>query len=684
MSTLDEDFLKTLREAFRTEAEEHRNAISDGLIALERAEPGAKQTLLESIYRETHSLKGAARAVNFAGIEAVCQQLETALSAWKRGELTVSAETFDGLHHVVDALGQMLAAPDAVTPDQIAQVTRQLARLQSASSALPVEQPVAPAPATVMETDTIRISTAKLEALLRDTEELLSVKLAGQQHAAELRQLADGLERWKRECAGTSNLDQLRALEQQLAALIRAAQRDAHSAGQMVDGLLEDSKKLLLRPFNTLLAVLPRIVRDLCREQNKTANLELHGGTIEIDKRILEEMKDPLMHIIRNCVDHGIESPEERAQANKPASATIAVSVSQVAGGKVQMEIADDGRGIDVPGVKDGAVRHRVISADESRQLSDADALALVFRSDVSTSAVVTKVSGRGLGLAIVREKVEKLGGQVAVVTHPGQGTTFRLILPLTQATFRGLFVGVDSRQFVIPLANIVRVGCVKNGSVAWLSALLDIPRPPADGQESGLVPAVVLTAGDKQVTLGVEKVIGEIEVLVKPLRKPLARVRYLAGVTILGSGAVVPVLEVGDLIASAQHLPAERPETRQRQSVLVVEDSITSRMLLKNILESAGYRVRVAVDGLEAWNALQAEPVAIVVSDVDMPRMNGFELTGKIRGDAKLADTPVVLVTSLESPEARQRGLAAGANAYIVKSSFEKSNLLDVMAELV
>jgi two-component system chemotaxis sensor kinase CheA len=616
------------------------------------------------------------------------------LAAWKRGELAVTAATFDGLHQVVDALGPMLAAPDAVTPDQAAEVTRQLAGLQSGvvgsarNAAVPAvgAEPATAGTAAVSpgEVETIRISTAKLEALLRDAEELLAVKLAGQQHVAELRQFAAGLEQWKRECAESSSPDRVRALEQQFAVLMRAAQRDAHVTGQMVDGLLEDSKKLLLRPFNTLLAILPKMVRDLCREQNKTATLELRGGAVEIDKRILEELKDPLMHLIRNGVDHGIESPMERAQTAKPAGATITVSVAQVAGGHVQLEITDDGRGIDVPGVKAAAVRRRVIRADEAQQLPYAAALALVFRSDVSTSDAVTAVSGRGLGLAIVREKVAKLGGQVSVTTEPGRGTTFRLVLPLTLATFRGLLVGVDSQQFVIPLANIVRVGRVKNENVTWLSSLLAIPRPPADNPASGLVSVVILTAGDKQVTLGVEKVISEIEVLVKPLRQPLARVRHIAGVTILGSGAVVPVLEVGDLIAAAQRLPVERPETRERRSVLVVEDSITSRMLLKNILESAGYRVRVAVDGLDGWNALQTEPVAVVVSDVDMPRLNGFELTGKIRGDAKLAALPVVLVTALDSPEARQRGSAAGANAYIVKSSFDQSNLLEVVRRLV
>ncbi|MGB7543617.1 MAG: response regulator, partial [Burkholderiales bacterium] len=329
-----------------------------------------------------------------------------------------------------------------------------------------------------------------------------------------------------------------------------------------------------------------------------------------------------------------------------------------------------------------------------------------VFQSGVSTSPIITDVSGRGLGLAIVREKVERLGGSVAIESRPGAGTRLRIALPLTLATFRGVIVRAGERLFVIPAASferVVRVAkedirTVENRetiplggravSLVGLGDLLELPRKAGEAADS--VQAVVLGLGAARIAFRVEQVLGEQEVLVKTLGPQLARVRNVAGASVLGTGQVVPVLNVPDLMHSAVKratvpiAPVAESAGAQQRSILVVEDSITSRALLKNILESVGYRVTTAVDGIDAYTALKTATFDLVVSDVEMPRMDGFDLTAKVRADKQLAELPVVLVTALGSPEHRERGIDVGANAYIVKSSFDQSNLLEIVRRLI
>jgi two-component system chemotaxis sensor kinase CheA len=503
--------------------------------------------------------------------------------------------------------------------------------------------------------------------------------------------------------------DYLRALENKVATLGRTAERDHLVVSKLVDDLLDDSKKLLMLPLATLGALFPKLVRDLCRDQGKEADLIVRGEEFEIDKRILEEMKDPLIHLLRNCIDHGIETPAERRHLGKPPRATITLAVSPVDGNRVELLVSDDGVGIDVSKVKASAIRHGRITAEEAEQLSETAALALIFQSDVSTSPMITELSGRGLGLAIVQEKAEKLGGRVSVESRPGQGTSIRISLPIALATFRGVLVETAEQCFVIPTIQVERVARFKPEdvrtvegretlalddratSLVWLAEVLELPDAERSPSSEAGTAAVLLGLGDQRVAFAVDAVLGEQEVLVKRLVKPLSRVRNLSGVTVLGSGQIAPILNVADLLKSARktagaapRLAVETPTTAEAKSILVAEDSITSRMLLKGILESAGYRVKTAVDGLEAFTTLSAERFDLLVSDVEMPRLNGFDLTARVRADRKLSELPVVLVTALETREDRERGIDVGANAYLVKSSFDQSNLLEAVRRLV
>jgi two-component system chemotaxis sensor kinase CheA len=745
MSREEQEFIAKLRATFKVEAEEHLQAISTSLLELEKSPSSVPPTVVEKAFREVHSLKGAARAVDLSKIEAICQAIESVFASWKKELSTPSPQVMDTLHQALDEIRAALESPNAAGSDE--QLIGNLNRLQIGGSGPKPQQAIpkpaaaaAPAPSSEPDkspaTQTVRIPIGKLDRHLFQAEDMLSLKSMAGARAAELRELTGRFEQWQREWAKISvevrsmrqtlehsnssangaiinfldwNADYLRSLEHRIRSAAAQTDQDRHAVAKRVDDLMADSKKLIMLPFSTVAEVFPKVVRDLCREQGKEAEIVIRGGEVEIDKRILEELKDALLHVLRNCVDHGVELPEERIRRKKPPRATIQVQIFAVDGDKVEIQISDDGSGINVGGVKESAIQHGILSPQEAQRLGDADALNLVFHSEVSTRTAVTAISGRGLGMAIVRAKAEKLGGRVSLESRQDRGTTLTLVLPLTLATFRGVLVSVADRLFVFPTANLERalrilpaeIRTVENRqvisvqqrlvSVVRLESILDLPPSTAQINPNAPVPVVVVRSGDLRIGIIVDSVLREEEVLVKPLRKPLVRVRNIAGATALGSGKTALVLNVTDLMESAKsHGAAPAVETiakttpKPSRRVLVVEDSITSRMLLKGILESAGFDVRTAVDGLDALAALREDTFDLVVSDVEMPRMTGLDLAQRIRADRRLADLPLILVTALEAREERERGLTAGASAYLAKSSFDQSNLLEAIQRLI
>jgi two-component system chemotaxis sensor kinase CheA len=758
----DDAFLKRLLATFQVEASEHIAAISSGLIELESApSPARKAEIIETAFREAHSMKGAARSVNLTDIETVCQSIESVLAALKRKELDQTRALLDLLHKTLNLLGELLAAVGAggAIPERarIRALTSELdtaavtSRIQpkmsmnhaggfqpspAGEAVVPSMPGFSPAPS-----DSMRISKSKLDSILLQGEGFLSVKQTVAHQKAELRKVSETLAAFKKEWvkiqpelravraaekAGTGEggaaphaygkklIDFLELQEDRVAKLAHsfaAAEKNAaqnqRSIEAMVDSLLDNLKTVSMLPFSSLLEIVPKIIRDLSHDQDKDVSFTAGGGEIEIDKRILDEIKEPLIHLIRNCIDHGIEKSAERAAQRKPKTGTVTVSVSHREGKIVEVVVSDDGRGIDTVKILDSVSKLGILSREETQGLDEQNILQLIFRSGVTTSPIITDLSGRGLGLAIVRERVEKLGGAIYCETAAGKGTTFRIVLPLTLATFRGALVRVDDRSFLIPSAGLDRTLRVKRDEVktvenretialdgrtvpfVLLGDVLELPRK-VKSTAPEFIHTVVMGSGGRRIAFGVDEVLNEQEVLVKDLGRQLVRVRNVAAATVLGTGRVVPILNVSDLLRSAVRASsavrmapaAQQPE--ERKSVLIVEDSITSRTLLKNILETSGYDVQIAVDGADAFTALKTAEFDLVVSDVDMPRMNGFELTAKVRADKKLSELPVILVTSLESREDRERGIDVGANAYIVKSSFDKSNLLEAIRRLI
>ena len=770
MDINDAKFLQKLLAIFKIEAREHLNVISTGLTTIFQGHSERCAEVVETVYRETHSLKGAARSVNLIDIVTLCQVMEDVFSALKRGRMDLSAQTFDALHQTVDycfrlvddeeisahgksairkhisqldkllsgiaVSGKHIGAPSALqrqpAEPEVEKVFKEKEPIISASAKSP-ELTIEPTPSKPLETqllptsagsvapETVRIATSKLDALLLQAEEMIAVKLAASQRAADLRELKKSFDIWRRKrtresLAGKINVCSpdgapfpdpfISSFDTRLMTMIRAAEYDHRSAAAMIDRMLEDMKQTLMLPFSSLLDILPRIVRDLCRAAGKQVVLTTEGGDIEVDRRVLEEVKDPLIHLIRNCVDHGIEPISERALKGKSPNGRVEITVSSK-DDKLEIIIADDGAGIDVARIKASAVKHADISQEEADKFDDQVGMQLVFHSGVTTSPLITDISGRGLGLAIVKEKVEKLNGAVTVDSQIGKGTIFRMIVPLTLTIFRGILVRIAEQLFVLPSINVERVARAKPETIqtvenretiifegrpialVWLAEVLKMKNTVARPmQYESPVQVIILALAEKRVAFAVDEVLWEQEVLVKPLGRQLSRIRNISGATVLTNGKVAPILNVADLLISAtlngsSFVVEETAAPGKSLSILVVEDSITARTLLKNILESAGYQVQTAVDGLDGLTILKSRKFDIVVSDVEMPRMNGFELTTKIRADRNLSELPVVLVTALESREDREHGIDVGASAYIVKSNFDQSNLLEVIGRL-
>ncbi|MEI7855938.1 MAG: chemotaxis protein CheW [Methanomicrobiales archaeon] len=588
---------------------------------------------------------------------------------------------------------------------------------------------------------TVRISAHKLDRLIAGSDDLLTTRLFITHRMRELQEMMTRFSQWRwnhamvssdlyllREAiAGTKTTtlppelvvplrhmlefmeydrEFMTYLQHDLGAHIRATELDRaalETSTSEISDLIHDA---VLVPISDILLPFSGFVREYSRSTGKRVDLVIEGEEIEMDRRILESLKDPLMHLINNSIDHGIEYPDIRAGQHKPARGIVRIRIVPVSGSKVGIEVSDDGAGIDCNKVRNSAVKNGIITKREAGKLTDEEAIWLIFRSGLSVKPDVTDISGRGLGLAIVEDTVTRLGGNVILTSQLGAGTSITMRVPVRLATFRGVVVRSGSHKYVLPMQQVRQVFRAKpdatifqsnrptltlNGEVISIIRLTDalgMTRYHHTSEIPSQVPIIIIAYGAGQIACMVDEVLQVQEIVVRPLGSQLHRVKRITGAAILGDGSIAIVLDPIELIQEAIKTDISAPQTEKPGAVLgrvlVVEDSVTSRMFLANILEQRGHEVVTARDGMEAFAMLKDDKFDMVVSDVDMPRMNGFTLTEKIRADTRLAYLPIVLVTSLDSKEDRAHGIAVGADVYMEKSGFEKERFLSVIHELL
>lgn len=787
-----QEFLKKLVATFKIEAEENIKIMTADLMELEKnPKDSRKSELIEIIFRATHSLKGASRAVNLVDVESVCQSFEGVMSHFKDKGIQLTPEIFDVLHQTIDILDDIInlsgAELDSDLKSRKSNILKNLLAIAEGKlEEIKLEKPattetttpivsqtkeiIEEKPEVVVQevkhnstdtkdikypkaqrendkstrnasTETIRVSTKKLDNLLFQTEDMLSVKLSSIQQSENLRMTLDKISIWNKEASevfsairiikqiqekkekegflskeeqSTAKIIQfydwgishIKMLEDDLNKLKNFSDQEVYATGAKIETLLDDVKEIITVPFFTILDVFPKTVRDLSKEMGKDIDFLVEGDDTEIDRRILEELRVPLLHLLRNSIDYGIEKPKIRISKKKAKTGKIIFNIERLENSKIRVVISDDGAGINIQKLRDLYIENEKVSTEEVEEIPIKELLQYIFRSGVSTSEIVTDISGRGLGLAIVQEKIEQLGGSITVESEPDMGTIFKIELPLSLVTFRGVLITLSEKEFIVPTSKIQRVLRLNKKDVKTvenkatmsfdgrvipfvrLSNILELPNIETDSE---FVQTIIFGTNGHQMGFAIDEIIDEQEVLVKGFNKHLARIKNISGATVLGSGQVVPILNIADLLKSANtssasvvtHFKPDENEEDQK-SIIVVEDSITSRMLLKNILETEGYKVTTAIDGVDGFTKIKESTFDAVVSDIEMPRMNGFDLTAKIRADNGLAEIPIILVTSLSKREDRERGIDVGANAYIIKSSFDQSNLLEILERLI
>jgi two-component system, chemotaxis family, sensor kinase CheA len=592
--------------------------------------------------------------------------------------------------------------------------------------------------------DAVRVPTAKLDQLRLQTEALLSEKLDLAEHAAELQALQTSLLEWQRhwshvkadvrglqaqhgadsapDSKGLTRPEErilefldwnkafINALEGRINGLNQAAIQSHARIGAKTDALLNEAKPLATLPSSWLLDALGDALQEAALDSGKQVDFTAEGGSVELDRRILTELTAPLRQLFRNMLEHSIEPPAERLLAKKPEQASVAIRVAALGTERVEISIGDDGRGIDVEKVKSEAIAARRLGVAESARLGEIGALELLFRPSSLPSSSLA--SGRGLGLPVLREKVERLGGTVAITTRLGLGTTLLLTLPLFLGPVRGVIVQERGNFFVIPSSSIERATRVRReqirtvddrdvveleGEMIALVALADILDLPERQRASGnKIQLLVLASGSTRIAFEVDEMCGEQEARVLNLGPQLERLAHVAGACVLGSGKLAPVLDPAALVRTALRYSqsgvlgslaisdTEGLQMGRKHSILVAEDSVTSRVLLKGILEAAGFSVDTAEDGMDALLKLKSAKFDLLVSDVEMPRLTGLGLTERIRADKRLAELPVVLLTSFDSRADLEPGRELGADAAIAKQSFEPNALLEAIRHLL
>lgn len=733
----------SLRDLFRIEAEEQTKVLTDALLALEKDPEQAE--MLESCMRAAHSLKGAARIVGIHPAVTVAHAMEDLFVMAQAGQLRLVPAQIDVLLSGVDLLSSLARQPEPESgfDDAIWQedAERFVATLKSAPMAKGDEAPnmaIVPA-AALVETPAIpekmgetqdralRVSAENLNRLLDMAGEslietrrlapleqsLLRLKRMQQQavHALEALQAAlpaDMLDE-KARLALEETRRRLLDCRRQLSGGMEELEQSNHRTTNLAHRLYNQALMVRMRPFADGMTGFPRMVRDLARELGKQVRFEIQGERTQVDRDILEKLDAPLGHLLRNALDHGMESPQERRTAGKSEEGVIRVEASHHAGA-LQIIVSDDGRGIDPETIRAAIVARGLAGAETAQRLSESELLEFLFLPGFSMKQDVTEISGRGVGLDSVQDMIRQVRGRVRVLSRAGQGTSFRLELPLTLSVVRALLVEIGGEPYAFPFAHIAGALKVTPQQLRKVEGRQHID---IDGEAVGLVGAhqvlgcgavdsaadelcvVLLGAAGQRFAVAVDRFLGGRELVVQPLDPRLGKIKDISAASLTEDGAPLLIVDVEDMLRSLEKLAsADRlahvghqgavAAGGRRKRVLVVDDSFTVRELQRKLLDHHGYEVEVAVDGMDGWNALRGGGFDLVVSDIDMPRMDGIELVRRIRQDPALQAMPVMILSYKDREEDRMRGLEVGADYYLTKGSFQNDALIDAVIDLI
>ncbi|PPA01407.1 hybrid sensor histidine kinase/response regulator [Pseudomonas sp. MWU12-2312b] len=747
----------SLLELFSLEAEAQTQVLSTGLLALERNPTQADQ--LESCMRAAHSLKGAARIVGVDAGVSVAHVMEDCLVSAQEGRLLLRPEHIDALLQGTDLLMRIATPSNAPVPADIEAYVVLMGRLlDPAAAAVPVTataaslmaelqleepaslaeepapavEPIAQAPKKSRRTTengerVLRVTAERLNSLLDLSSKSLVETLRLKPHLATMQRLKriqnnslralENLNVHLKEHAlsleAREALEDARRLlaESQQLLVEKNAELDefAWQASQRAQVLYDTALACRMRPFADVLNGQVRMVRDLGRSLGKQVRLEIEGEKTQVDRDVLEKLEAPLTHLLRNAVDHGIETPEQRLLAGKPAEGVIRLRASHQAGLLV-LELSDDGNGVDLENVRRSIIERQLSPAETAAQLSEEELLTFLFLPGFSLRDTVTEVSGRGVGLDAVQHMVRQLRGAVVLEQTAGEGSRFHLEVPLTLSVVRSLVVDVGGEAYAFPLAHIERMCDLDSADIVQLegrqhfwhegrhvglvAASQLLQRPVNQGHQQTLK-VVVIRERDTIYGVAVERFIGERTLVVLPLDERLGKIQDISAGALLDDGSVVLIVDVEDMLRSVDKLlntgrleriarHGNQAAEAVRKRILVVDDSLTVRELQRKLLLNRGYDVAVAVDGMDGWNALRSEDFDLLITDIDMPRMDGIELVSLLRRDNRLQSLPVMVVSYKDREEDRRRGLDAGADYYLAKASFHDDALLDAVVELI
>lgn len=732
----------SMLELFRLEVDNQTSILADGLLALEQDPRDAGQ--LDALMRAAHSIKGAARMVDIDAGVRLAHIMEDCFVAAQNNVLVLQAPHIDLLLKGVDQL--LAIARQDIDNAALTHLCEQLAGVERCAGSItepPDTKPVTPTPEAGVDAHrpapdeaetpvvpamegTVRVSADNLNRVVGLAGEVQIESRWLQAHAAALvhikhrqAELIRLLDRLNENLHAAGGDEYSKAL---VAEIQGKANRNRH---RLSDHLLEldefdcrmhnlgdrlhtEVLASRMRPFADATRGFPRMVRDVARQMGKQVNLDIEGPKTRIDRDILEHLEAPLNHLLRNALDHGIETPEERLQAGKAETASLKLSATHSAG-LLSLHVQDDGRGVDLEGLRSRIVAKGLVSEAMATELSENELLEFLFLPGFSTREQVTEISGRGVGLDVVHSAVQQMRGVVRATSVPGHGTDFHLQLPVTLSVIRTLLVEIGGEPYAIPLARIDRTLKLDTGQLESLENRQYFTHDQQHvglvfasqvlGYESGapngdLLPVVVLGERLQRSGLVVDRFLGERSLVVHPLDPRLGKVQDISAASLLDNGTPCLILDVDDLLRSIDILIAggrlnrieDTPEEciTHGKRVLVVDDSITVREVERNMLSARGYRVDVAVDGMDGWNAVRMENYDLVISDIDMPRMDGFEFVKLIKQDKRLARTPVMIVSYKDREEDRQRGLQVGADYYLSKGSFHDERLIEAVTDLI